>query len=96
MPLVVHKFPLQLMEEQEILLDVGAEILHVDDQEGTLTLWAVVNNHPDAERLGCRVLVVGTGHEVRIPPQWHVGTVLMRSSGSVWHVFAGWHRRRGA
>lgn len=39
----IYKYPLDVTDVQEIKLPVGAEILTVQAQNGTLCLWALVD-----------------------------------------------------
>lgn len=62
----------------------GAELLHVAEQDGRLTVWLRVDTA--APVIGRTFIVAGTGMAVGVVP--HVGTALM-SDGLVLHVFDG-------
>lgn len=69
-------------------MPIGAEILHVDSQDGELCLWALVDTNPGTPVT--RVIsVVDTGR--RLWPERegrrndYIGSVVI--SPSVWHVF---------
>ena len=69
-------------------LPARAHILHVDEQDGELTVWYAVPKADSIVSATTRTLhVYGTGYAI-LPSMFrtHVGTVCM-SSGLVWHVF---------
>ena len=82
--MVIYKYPLDVTGEQAINMPMGAEIRHVGDQHGVLTLWAEVNpNLPNRTKV---IIVRGTGQD--FPPDKRdvfLGTVIM--GVFVWHVF---------
>lgn len=78
----IWKYPLDLAEHQGVTMQRGAQILDVQMQDGTPTIWAVVS--PAEEMVSRHVFIVGTGHYVP-EGKTYVGTVQM--SGYVWHVF---------
>jgi hypothetical protein len=86
----VFKYPLpQVLTE--LVMPVGAELLCVDMQAGSPTLWALVE--PDAKTVRRRFEIVGTGHPVADNLSY-VGTAFNRGpeppyfpNGFVWHVF---------
>ena len=84
---VIHKFPLQIANDQTIKMP--GEIvkpLHVGEQNGVLCLWARVDQ--EKESFPHRVRILGTGHvwPLGLSAENYVGTVQMQS-GLVWHVF---------
>lgn len=85
---VVWKFPLAPVTEQAVVMPAGAEILHVDEQDGRVCLWALVD--PDASLVEKLISIRGTGEP--IDAEWkgprHIGTVLTAGGQLVWHVFA--------
>lgn len=80
----VWKFPL-FMGSGNIEMPVGAEILHVAEQNGQMCLWALVDPHALSE--GRRFMVIGTGHEIVEPVLRHIGTALMFGGSLVFHAF---------
>jgi hypothetical protein len=81
----VFKYPLALVDVQEVELPAEAEILHVAEQLGSLMLWA--NVETDNDLVSRRLAVVGTGHHAPSPTEArHIGTVLT-GIGLVWHIF---------
>ena len=86
----IWKYPLKLTDEQQIMMPVAAQILHVDKQGDTLTLWALVDaTYPDgrdAEHVARTIEVHGTGNPISGNyRRQYIGTVLMPPF--VWHVF---------
>ena len=89
----IYKFPLNFTRDSghsytlsDILLPVGAKILHYAAQDGKIVLWAEVDR--DAETEMRTFAVVPTGGDV--PEGWdkaweYQATVFM--SVYVWHVY---------
>lgn len=81
---VVWKFPLQLVETQEIEVPEGALALHLALQGRTPTLWAGCD--PSQPREKRRVILAGTGlTNPRLATAGYLGTVQL--DGYVWHYF---------
>ena len=66
-----------------MLMPEGAEILHVGDQNGTITIWALVD--VETEFLYREFIIVGTGQQIPYDKYTHIGTVFQGSF--VWHIF---------
>ena len=81
----IWKYPLQVTDTQEIAMPGGAELLAVQMQNDTPTLWARVDTvEPYAPR---RIVIVGTGN-----PGWngvgeYIGTFQMHGGALVFHAF---------
>jgi hypothetical protein len=84
----IWKYPLHT-PNGEIQMPKGAQILHVGDQGGQITLWAKVDPH--AETGWLRVSILGTGHEIPLDAGEHLGTV--QQPPYVWHIFGLWIRK---
>ena len=94
----IWKFPFAIDDEVEIEMPHGAEVLHVDVQNGQPCMWAIVN--PDEPRETWRTYkfsVFGTGHPLPdLEPDkpldrvhlHHVGTFQMRGGSLVFHIFS--------
>lgn len=86
---VIWKYPLRLVEQQEIDLPGHVNPLSVQMQGDTITLWAIVN--PSGQKYHRRVFIVGTGTAlpdvITHPYTKYVGTV--QHGALVWHVFLG-------
>ncbi len=81
----IWKFPLVLTDRQVVRMPEGAQILHVDEQNGQICLWAGITEGKDTEDR--EIQIIGTGYP-ELPDEWvtHLGSVVMQS-GYVWHVF---------
>jgi len=84
---VIYKYPLAMLDRQEILMSSDAEILTAQTQEGKIFIWALVNKTAAIEKVSFEIH--GTGNP--IPDlqegerrQW-VGTVQIYAM--VWHIF---------
>lgn len=84
----IFKYPLQIVDQQTIMLSVSAKVLSVDNQRGSLCLWALVDPL-DGLIAPRRIFVHGTGHDIPVASavsnKQFIGTVLMEPF--VWHVF---------
>ena len=81
----IYKYRLELKDGvQDLGLPSGAKVLHVDQQAGIPTLWAMVE--PTASEVSRRFRVIGTGWPVvKSDSLQHIGTWLCGEY--VWHVF---------
>jgi hypothetical protein len=77
----ILKFPLD--GSDRVCMPTGSRVIHVADQRGKTTLWALC---PDTDLVECRFKIYPTGGFV--PDGYmHVGTVLEQNGDFVWHVF---------
>jgi hypothetical protein len=74
---------LRLTTDNVFQVPVGAQILSVQEQGGSIRLWALVD--PDAVTEARRFSIYGTGCPLPDRPMTHLGTVQV--SGFVWHAF---------
>lgn len=79
----IWKVPLE--SDGLISLPSGAEVLSVQMQGDTPTIWARVD--PAAERAVIRLGVYGTGHDLPADPGRFVGTFQINGGALVFHVF---------
>lgn len=78
----VFKYPLPIVDRQQLHLPRGAEIVHVGEQYGQVQLWALVD--PAAPPEPVELCIAGTGRDW--PDGYrYIGTV-QPSYGLVWHV----------
>lgn len=83
----IYKYKLAVVDEQEIQIPDFAEILSVQNQNGELCLWALVNSDNKPEPW--TIQIVGTGNPASgINAEDFIGTVQQHDGGLVWHVFA--------
>lgn len=60
----IYKYPLEVQDEQVVLLPTGAKILTVQAQKDRPCLWALVN--PTAPNdMAVTIRIIGTGHEIQ-------------------------------
>ncbi len=81
----IHKYHLEIVDEQAIGMPAGAVVLSVQHQLGKLVLWALVDTTMHERRRCFRVVGTGDPFEGYTSDWRHVGTVQM--NGLVWHVF---------
>ena len=67
-------------------MPIGAQVLSVGEQDGTVCLWALVNpTKPQEQRL---FRIIGTGHPADdVVGMEFIGTVLLLNGKLVLHVF---------
>lgn len=86
--MTIWNFPLLAKGERIVIEMPPARFLHVGHQDGTVCLWAMVDE--DKKTWPRKFVVVGTGwlleRHCAIPESmFHLGTVQI--GGFVWHVF---------
>ena len=82
----IYKFELEQTSKQKKLIPNGFRILHTAEQDGVICIWAMVDNSIPMEAVSFEIY--GTGHDIpENANRRYVGTVLMQSTGLVWHVF---------
>ena len=81
--MVIWKFPLALTDFVSVEMPENAVVLSVDNQDGVLCLWAMVE--PDMPKDVRHFSIVGTGNPMPAGLKKFIGTVLMPPY--VWHVF---------
>ena len=82
----IFKFPLKLVDEQEISMPAKRQILSVQVQREAITIWALVI--PDGPYERVKVEIYGTGAEMKDGPdhsRTHLGTVQL--AHLILHVF---------
>ena len=80
--MTIWKYPLQIGDFNSVQMPKGATILSVDNQNGILCLWAMVD--PEKSLVTRKIRIVGTGHTFDGYAE-HIGSVVM--APFVWHVF---------
>jgi hypothetical protein len=87
----IWKFPLQIMDRQEIKVPMGAQILSVQVQDGIPCMWAMVE--PDSSIFDTIYIeIFGTGHPIDCGNgnnRKFISTIQLRSL--VFHVFERWN-----
>jgi hypothetical protein len=58
----IWKYPLHLIDKQTVNMPKGAEILTVQIQNGTITMWALVD--PESVKIKRTIEIFGTGHPI--------------------------------
>jgi hypothetical protein len=83
----VYKYTALIVDDFEIDMPVGAQILHVDMQHGQPRIWALVD--PDAPKKARKFHLAGTGHPIddKIAASKYVGTFMTPNQMLVFHLF---------
>jgi hypothetical protein len=85
--MIIYKYSLAVAEVNTIHAPVGAVILDIQDQNGIMSMWMLLDETELANERR-RFIIVGTGKEFKHPPKGrlvHVKSVQLR--GFVWHIF---------
>lgn len=86
----IWKFPLQLIDTQQVMMPSATQILTAQAQCEVLTIWGIV---PDSEMNRADVVPItieihGTGRTDRSPHGLsYIGTVQSHAGLFVWHIF---------
>jgi hypothetical protein len=79
----IWKFQLDLFDEQQIILPVGAKILTAQINQGSICLWAEVEAYAKKENRS--IFIVGTGHPLPNCVTKYIATV--QADNFVWHIY---------
>ena len=83
----IYKYPLEVTDEQEVLLPVGYQILDIQLQEGRPCIWALVDESPIMAKEKVIIECFGTGHEIKGGPRRYISTIQIHGTGLVFHFF---------
>ena len=85
----IWKYILDRTDRAPVSMPKGAQVLSAGVQGDCdlVCIWALVD--PEAERVGRRISVYGTGWPIADDPGVFVGTVSTADGALVWHVFDG-------
>lgn len=80
----IHKWQLQMADNQILEIPMNAEILSAQFQSDVLCIWALVSAH---ERMleNRHIFIFGTEHEIDHVDLRYINTV--QRDGFVWHIF---------
>ena len=76
---IIYKYPLDFTYPQTIKLPSSAEILYVDSQRNTPTIWAIIDTD-DKSTIEVDVYIIGTG-------QAFDASNITENGLFVWHIF---------
>lgn len=83
----IYKYPIEIQDEQVVLLPTGAKILTVQTQGGKAFLWAMVNPTMPND-MAVTIRIFGTGHTIQDADRLeYIGTIQMCGGVLVFHVF---------
>lgn len=82
----IYKYPIDVLDEQEVLMPHGANILSIQWQRGELMLWALVQ--PINLRSPRKIVMLGTGHDFWNSEDFDYITTIQQNDGDlIWHIF---------
>jgi hypothetical protein len=81
----IHKYQLQLADEQPVEMPSGAEIISAHAQYNVPCIWAIVEtDNPTVKR---SIAMCGTGCPVPVGNYRFVGTTVTCEGALIWHIF---------
>jgi len=81
----IFKYTLDADRSSDLLMPVGAKILHVHGQNDEMCVWAIVD--PDAPMETRKFSIYGTGHPMNDEPEVYIGSLHIFEEREVYHVF---------
>ena len=81
----IYKYPLDVVDVQEITTHEGAELLSVQINRDQVCVWVRVDTTKPKEQR--RLFIHGTGHDIHPDVTKFVGTFQMRMGTLVFHLF---------
>ena len=82
----VYKYPLEIADEQSVLLPCEAKPLCVKLQNGKPCLWALVDLNIQKNEVRT-VRCAGTGHDIEDGYDTYLGTIMLFDGQLVFHFF---------
>jgi len=84
----VYKYPFNFDDIIKLKLPYGSEILTVQEQNGVLCLWALVDDEVSESEFKTYTLrMVGTDHPIEYDNSRYINTVQTAGGKLVWHFF---------
>ena len=80
----IYKYPLLILDQQDVEMPMGAALMTVQMQNGQPCLWALVDTKNTREKR--KVLIRGTGHPASDLGRY-ISTFQMKGSELVFHAF---------
>lgn len=81
----IYKYKIEVIDEQDIQIPNGAEILSVTEQYGDIVLYANVDS--EADLIPYHISIRGTGHNAVGLKHKFLGTVKLVDGALMFHVF---------
>lgn len=83
--ITIYKYPIQIVDRQNIELPVSASILHAGlDPQGVSCLWCSLNTE-DTNKNVVTIIIVGTGHELPPDAKHYIASFI--DGAYVWHAW---------
>jgi hypothetical protein len=83
--MVVYKYPIEINDEISLALPTGARILSIQEQRGTVCLWALVDESVETREVR-KLQIAGTGH-IRKDLGEYIATFQLHGGALVFHAF---------
>lgn len=88
---IIYKYPLEFTNPQTIKLPSSAEILYVNSQGNTPTIWAIIDTN-DKSTIEVNVYIIGTGQVFDASNKLYVGSCTTENGIFVWHIFVDYSK----
>ena len=83
---IIYKYPLDFTYPQSIDVLFFADILYVDSQRNTPTIWAIIDTD-DKSTIEVDVYIISTGQAFDASNKLYVGSCITENGLFVWHIF---------
>lgn len=84
--ITIHKYPLEICDEQQISLPRGYEILSVIEQFGVPVIYAKIDTE-ETKIEDVWIRIFGTGHPIDEDYYNYLGTISTKNGSLIWHIF---------
>lgn len=84
----IYKYTIAILDKQEVVMPLGSKILTVQEQNGKLRLWAMVDTDTKVKEIR-GIAIYGTGNPMdsHMETFKYITTVQQHGGCLVWHVF---------
>ena len=83
----IWKYAIPMMNNFNLPLPVGAEILTVHPQKDIPTIWVLFDMGKECETEVRKFFIRGTGHYFEATNYKYIGTFFQSNESLVWHLF---------
>jgi len=84
----IYKYELKPANVQTVMMPQHAKMLSVQNQNGNLNVWALVESDPLHVQAPVTFYIVGTGNDAsEVEHKKFLGTAQMAEGGYVFHIF---------
>ncbi len=82
----IWKYEIEVNDQINLDMPGGSKILDIQNQDGKIYMWAIVNTKNNIEKRS--FLIYGTGHKIDVRENLkYIGTFQVRDGSLVFHLF---------